>query len=126
MRQTATLFEQTYRTVDAQTDGQGQIRIPSILLQPSAASEVAEVVVEVALAPPLDDVTEVGGPEIMPLADLVQGVLAANEDAREVCRDAGALYYGMPFGREQLVPRLHPKLTSTSFADWLREFASGS
>ncbi len=121
---TATLFEQIYRIVDAATDDDGTIRVPPLELQPAAAADIGEIVADAALAAPLNDVFEVGGPETLDLATLMQGMLAADADPRGVIVEDDALFYGMQIGRERLSPRQPAVTAGTRFEEWLRDFVA--
>ncbi len=121
---TATLFEQIYRIVDAETDEDGAIRVPPLEMRPAAAVDVGEIVAEAAIGTPRNDVFEVGGPETLDLATLIQGMLTANVDPRGVVVEDDALFYGMQIGRERLLPRQSAVTAGTRFEDWLRAFVA--
>lgn len=117
---TPPLYEQLYRIIDAETDSAGTIRIPPITLQPAAAADMVALVAEVVMSAPLNDVVEVGGPELLDLPELIRAMLAANEDPRDPLVEDEALYFGMPVGREPIMPRSRATFTRTRFGDWLR------
>ena len=54
------------------------VRLPSALMQPIAADDVAAAMAEVAIAEPLNDTVEVAGPESIQMDELVRRFLSAN------------------------------------------------
>src|SRR5215472_14655594 len=94
------------------------VRLPSALMQPIAADDVAAAVAEAALAKPLNGTVEVAGPEPIRQDELVRHFLSANGDPRKVITDARALYYGVEVNDQSLVPGENPRLGPTRFEDW--------
>jgi len=111
-------YEFAVRIADDATDGD-TVRVPPVLIQPMAADDVAAAVCDVALAPPLNDTVEVGGPEALPFDDFVRRGLRAAGDARVVVSDAQARYFGAQLSERSLVPGEGARLASTRFDDWL-------
>src|SRR5215475_3352968 len=101
------------------TEGQ-TVRLPSALMQPIAADDVAAAVAEAALAKPLNGTFELAGPEPIQQDDLVRQFLAATGDPRTVITDPKALYFGITVNDQSLTPGDHPRLGPTRFEDWLR------
>src|SRR5213075_1370684 len=64
-------FEFIKGIADFSTDG-NTVHMPSALIQPMAAEDVASAVCRVALGPPLNETVEVGGPEQFHLDELVR------------------------------------------------------
>jgi uncharacterized protein YbjT (DUF2867 family) len=95
------------------------VRLPSALMQPIAADDVAAALADVAIAEPLNDTIEIGGPEPIRMDEFVRRFLSANRDPRKVVTDAHALYYGIEVNDQSLVPGDNPRLGPTHFADWL-------
>src|SRR5262245_1760130 len=60
----------------ASTDGQ-EVRLPSALMQPMSADDVAAGLVEFVLGPPLNRIVEIAGPEAMGIDEAVRRYLAA-------------------------------------------------
>jgi uncharacterized protein YbjT (DUF2867 family) len=118
-------FEFVASIVQFATEGT-TVRLPSALMQPIAADDVAAALADVALAEPLNATVELAGPEAIPMNELVRRFLRANGDSREVVRDDNALYYGIKVNDQSLVPGENPSLGSTRFADWLSHSMSGS
>jgi uncharacterized protein YbjT (DUF2867 family) len=104
----------------AQTATEGQtVRLPSALMQPIAADDVAAAVAEAALAKPLNGTFELAGPEPIRQDDLVRQFLNATGDPRKVLADPKALYYGVMVNDQSLTPGGHPHIGPTRFKDWL-------
>ena len=112
-------FEFVKGIADFSTEG-NKVRMPTALIQPMAADDVASAVARVATGSPLNGTVEVGGPEKFPLDELVRQALAAWKDPREVVADPQAPYYGVEVSQNTLVPDADARLAETRFADWLK------
>jgi uncharacterized protein YbjT (DUF2867 family) len=97
----------------------GMVDISTGLFQPIAADDVAQVVAEVAMSPPLSGAFEIAGPDRAPFADIVRRYLEMTGDARHVHPDPDARFYGAKVEQLSLVPTGEAKLGATSFADWI-------
>ena len=95
------------------------VRLPSALMQPIAADDVAAAVADVAIAEPLNDTVEIAGPEPIRMDELVRLFLSANHDPRKVITDVHGLYYGTAVNDQSLTPGQNPRLGPTRFEDWL-------
>ena len=95
------------------------VRLPSALMQPIAAEDVAAALADVAFAEPLNGTVEIAGPDPIRMDELVRRFLSTTDDPRKVVTDANALYYGIKVNDQSLVPADNPRLGSTHFADWL-------
>src|SRR5262249_49858969 len=105
----------------AQTATEGQtVRLPSVLMQPIAADDVAAVTADVGVEEPLNGTLELAGPAPIRQDDLVRQFLTATGDARTVVTDPKALYYGITVNDQSLTPGDHPRIGPTRFEDWLR------
>jgi uncharacterized protein YbjT (DUF2867 family) len=98
-----------------------KVRLPPGLFQPIAADDVAAIVADVALAPPVNGIIEIAGPERGPFDDIVARYLKAVGDPREVVRDPDALYYGGRVEEHSLVPLGAARLGRIGFNEWLRQ-----
>ena len=116
----ATQFFEFVSGIAQSTTEEAIIRLPSALMQPVAADDVAAALAGIAIMIPLNETVEVAGPEPIRMDDFVRRFLNTNGDPRTVITDANALYYGIPVNDQSLVPGLHPRLGSTLFAEWLR------
>jgi uncharacterized protein YbjT (DUF2867 family) len=112
-------FEFLGRIADSATDGD-TVRLPSVLIQPMAADDVAAAVGRVAVNPPLNGIVEVAGPEQFRFDELVRQALAARRDPRRVVTDPAATYFGAQLDEHTLVPD-DAQLGTTSFEDWFQE-----
>lgn len=102
------------------TDGQ-TVRLPSALLQPIVSDDVAAALASVAVAAPLNAITELAGPDAFPLDEIVRKFLKANHDPRTVITDDQAPYFGIVLKQRSLVPDgTSPRLGATHFEAWLR------
>lgn len=101
-----------------------EVRAPSALMQPVAAEDVATVVAEAAQAKPLNGITEVAGPELIPMDDLLRQYLAAQGDERQVITDETARYFGLAVDDNSLTPGPAPVLGKITFAGWLQADAA--
>lgn len=113
-------FEFIKGIADLSTDG-NKVRLPSALIQPMAADDVAGAVAQVAMGSPVNGTVEVGGPEQFRLDELVRKALTAWKDPREVIGDPNARYYGIKVSEKTLVPGDGARLSQTRFETWLRQ-----
>jgi uncharacterized protein YbjT (DUF2867 family) len=117
-------FEFIKGIADAATVG-GTVRLAPVLIQPTAAEDVATEVAKVAVGAPINGIIEVSGPEQFRLDEIVRRYLAAGDDRRSVIADAHARYYGAELGERTLVPNNNANIGETKFEDWLsRQFVS--
>jgi hypothetical protein len=108
---------------DFSTDG-NKVRLPSALIQPMAADDVASAVGRIAMGSPVNGTVELGGPEKFRLDELVRRGLAARNDPREVVADPHARYYGVELSERTLVPGDDARLGETRFETWLTQSAT--
>ena len=104
----------------AQAGTQGRtVRVPSALMQPVAAADVAAFLAEVSVQPARNGRREVGGPQALPIDQLLRRVLRAHGDAREVITDADARYFGARLAQDSLTAGAQAHIGITSLDDWL-------
>jgi uncharacterized protein YbjT (DUF2867 family) len=115
-------FEFVKGIADFSTQGD-KVLLPTALIQPMAADDVAGAVGRIAMGAPVNGVVEVGGPEQFRLYELVRRYLAARNDPREVVADPHARYYGVELSERALVPGDDARLGETRFEDWLNRSA---
>jgi uncharacterized protein YbjT (DUF2867 family) len=113
-------FEFVKAIADFSTDG-NKVRLPSALIQPMAADDVASAVGRIAMASPVNGTVEIGGPQRFPLDELVRRGLAAWNDPREVVADPHARYYGIELSERMLLPGEDARLGETRFETWLTQ-----
>jgi len=113
-------FEFVKGIADFSTEG-NTVRLPTALIQPMAADDVASALDRVATGSPVNGTVEVGGPEKFHLDELVRQALAAWKDPRQVIADPHARYYGIEVSERALVPADDARLSQTRFAEWLKQ-----
>ena len=92
--------------------------LPPLLLQPVAVTDVADVLVEVAVGEPVNGIGELAGPETQDLVDMARRTLAARgESLRLMPTWRGR--YGVALAGEVLLPGPDARIASTTFDDWL-------
>ncbi|MDM0075568.1 NAD(P)H-binding protein [Variovorax sp. J2P1-59] len=111
-------FEFLMPIAHANTSGQ-TVRLPTGPLQPMAASDVAAALAEVVGHEPLNGISDIAGPEAIPLDDLIRHVLKTEKDAREVVTDHHATYFGAPLTDGSLIPAGKHWTGRTSLDHWL-------
>ncbi len=115
----ATQFYEFVKSIaDFSTNG-NEIRLPSVLIQPMAADDVASAVGRFALGTPVNGTVEIGGPEQFHLDELIRRGLAASKDPREVIADPHARYFGSEVKERSLVPEGDAELGEMRFETWL-------
>lgn len=95
------------------------VHLSPALLQPIAADDVAAALADLAVAPALNGMVEVAGPEPLPLDELARRAMAASGDKRPVVADVHARYFGAELNDGSLTPGPDPRLGPTHFQDWL-------
>jgi uncharacterized protein YbjT (DUF2867 family) len=118
-------YEFATRIADEAADGD-TVRVPTALIQPMAADDVAAAVCDAALAAPRNGVVEIGGPEALRFEDFVRRGLRAVGDQRVVVADPDARYFGAQLRDRDLVPGDGARLAATRFDDWLGQHARAS
>jgi uncharacterized protein YbjT (DUF2867 family) len=113
-------FEFVKGITDFSTRG-NKVFLPSALIQPMAADDVATAVARIAIGSPVNGTVEVGGPEKFGLDELARRYLAAIKDPREVVADPHAAYYGVEVSEKTLVPGDDAQLGETHFETWLSQ-----
>ena len=116
--QATQFFEFLQRIADAATHGNA-VRLPPVIIQPIAADDVARAVARIATATPFNGTVEIGGPEPFYLDGLIQRVLGALNDPREVIADGHAHYFGTELDERSLVPGDEAELGEIRFDEWL-------
>lgn len=104
----------------AQSGAEGDtVRLPSAHLQPIAAQDVAAAVADAALSAPLNGMLEVGGPERVSMAAMVERYLRATGDQRAVVPDPKAPYFGVAIDDGSLTTGRDARIGATTFDHWL-------
>jgi uncharacterized protein YbjT (DUF2867 family) len=114
----ATQFYEFLATI-AQAGTQGNtVRMPSALIQPIAADDVATTLADVVTAKPLNAICEVGGPQSYRMDDLIARVLRDSGDPRKVVTDPQAGYFGAQLGERTLVTGPRARTGATTLEQW--------
>ena len=113
-------FEFIKRIADDATDGT-TVRVPTALIQPMAADDVAKAVARVAVGAPVNGTVEVGGPQQFRFDELIRQALRARNDPRQVVADPHARYYGAELGERSLVPGGGARLGEIRLQEWLNQ-----
>jgi uncharacterized protein YbjT (DUF2867 family)/nitrite reductase/ring-hydroxylating ferredoxin subunit len=116
--QATQFFEFLTSIADAATHGNA-VRVPPVRIQPIAADDVARVVAKIATGTPLNGTVEMGGPEPFYLDGLIQRILGARSDPREVIADSHARYFGTELKERSLLPGDEAELGEILFDAWL-------
>jgi len=111
-------FEFLNGIVQSAAEGQ-TIRLSPALVQPVVSDDVADALVDVALAPPVNGTVELAGPERIGLDKLVGQYLSAQQDARRVVADVHARYFGAELNDQSLTPGENARIGPTRFEAWL-------
>jgi uncharacterized protein YbjT (DUF2867 family) len=98
----ATQFFEFMDTVISWTSDGNAVRLPSTRIQPVAAADVVDAVVEVSLGAPLLGIHSVAGPDVFHLDELGRVTLAEQGDARSVITDQQAGMFAAVTGDELL------------------------
>lgn len=104
------------------TEGQ-TVRLSSAMMQPIVSDDVADALVDLALAKPVNGIVELAGPEPIRMDEAVRRFLRATGDPREVTGDAHAKYFGTELTDQSLTPGANPRLGSTRYQTWLEHAA---
>ncbi|MGY1941882.1 SDR family oxidoreductase [Nocardia asiatica] len=96
------------------------VRLPATRLQPIAAADVVDAVVQVATGTPLEGIRNVAGPDVFALDELGRITLAARRDSRTVVTDDNAGMFAAVTG-DVLIAGPDAHLAPTHYRDWLRK-----
>ena len=116
--QSTEFFEFLNNIADAATRGSA-VRVPPVHFQPIAADDVARTVAKIATGSPLNGSVEIGGPEPFYLDVLLQRVLGARNDPRDVFADSHGQFFGSEINELSLLPGVDAVRGEMRFDDWL-------
>src|SRR5262245_24040510 len=116
-------FEFIKSIAEAATEGT-TVRLAHVLIQPTAADDVAGAVCQVALGAPVNGIVEVAGPYQFRFDKLIRRALSAQHDPREVIADPHARYFGAELSERSLLPGDDARIAETHFEDWLSQAAT--
>lgn len=91
-------------------------RLPPAPMQPIAVDDVAALLAEIAVAPPVNGIVDLAGPDRANMDDLVRRVTG-----HEVVTDPEADYFGTPWTEDGLIPTgdHDTRIGATTFEQWL-------
>jgi uncharacterized protein YbjT (DUF2867 family) len=115
----ATQFFEFMNAVLSETADDTTVRLPSVHLQPMAAADVVDAVVQVSTGKPLQGVWKVAGPDVFALDELGRVTLAAKHDKRTVITDDQAGMFAVVTG-DVLTASPDAHLSRTHYRDWLQ------
>jgi uncharacterized protein YbjT (DUF2867 family) len=99
----ATQFVEFAEAITASMTVGDEVRVPDALIQPVAADQVAAEVARAAVAEPLNDIVNVGGPDKISFEQMARDVLARQSDDKAVVVDPQARYFGTLLEQRSLV-----------------------
>jgi uncharacterized protein YbjT (DUF2867 family) len=121
----AAQFHDFAATVVGWTRRGGVATLPPLLVQPIAVSDLADILVETAIAPGHGEIVEVAGPEPQDLVDMARRTLAVRgETLKLVPTWRGPL--GIELAGEVLLPGPLARLAPTTFETWLAAGATST
>ncbi len=97
-----------------------EVHLSSAMVQPVAAEDVVEALIELVLAAPLNNTVEIAGPEAIRMDAFAQEYLAAQEDPRKIVAEPEGLYFGSVIDDRSLTPGPDARIGATTLEDWLR------
>jgi uncharacterized protein YbjT (DUF2867 family) len=121
----ATQFFEFMNAVVGWTADDKTVRLPAVHLQPIAAADVVDAVVEVSTGAPLQGIRNVAGPDVFALDELGRLTLAAGHDERTVVTDDKAGMFA-PVTGDALIAGPDARLAGTHYRDWIQTGSRGS
>lgn len=115
----ATQFFEFVNAILSWTSDDTTVRLPATRLQPMAAADVVDAVVDVATGAPLQGIRNVAGPDVFALDDLGRVTLAAQQDNRKVVTDDTAGMFAAVTG-DVLIAGPDAHLAPTHYQDWIQ------
>jgi uncharacterized protein YbjT (DUF2867 family) len=115
----ATQFFEYMDALVSSTSDDATVRLPSIHVQPIAAADVVDAVVQVATGKPLLGIWNVAGPDVFSLDELGRLTLAAHHDKRTVITDDKAGIFA-PITGDVLIAGPDAHLASRHYQDWIQ------
>jgi uncharacterized protein YbjT (DUF2867 family) len=98
-----------------------EVRVTTAAFQPVAAADVASLLAELVVQPPVNSIVNLGGPEVLPMSTFVKRFLDATYDSRKVVEEPAAGYFGTKVDDTSLTTRDGARIGTTTFPDWLSE-----
>lgn len=114
----STQFLEFLAGIANQATVENEVRLSDVQFQPIAADDVATFVTKYALGSPLNDKTEIAGPERFEMIEILERYLQHANDPRKVVSTGKAEYYGGEIPHTALVPAGQAELGTISFEKW--------
>jgi uncharacterized protein YbjT (DUF2867 family) len=114
----STQFFEFLKGIADQATDRNEVHLSDVRFQPIAAEDVASFVAKYALAAPINDLTEIAGPERFALYEIVARYLRLANDPRQVLSDGKPSYYGGEISHAALVPTGKAELGAINFEKW--------
>ena len=95
------------------------VRLSSALAQPLAADDVAEMLAQLCVRAPLNEIVELAGPEVFRISDIVERILARKFDDRLVVADDNVRFLGVKLQERSLIPDPSHRIAPTRLDTWL-------
>ena len=118
-------FEFLPQTVEAAAEDDS-VRLPTGLMQPVAADDVAATVAELATGAPVGGRVELGGPEALGIDAWARRLFAATGDTRTVIGDPHAQYFGTELTGGELTAGDGARIGHTDFDTWFADQRQGA
>ena len=114
----ATHFHDFAEMVSGWTERDGSATIAPLLVQPVAPGDVADVLAEVAVGPPVGRCPDLAGPEPQDLVDLARRTRAARGTSIRLVPTWSGVF-GLEMAGNVLLPEPDARIAPTTFDDWL-------
>lgn len=115
----ATQFYEFAAAIVAGSTVDGTATLPTALVQPVAATDVATTLLDVALGAPANGVVELGGPESFPMDEWARRYLATTPDDHKVIGSPSAPYFGTTVTDDSLRPAPGSRTGTITLDSWL-------
>ena len=99
----ATQFAEFTDAITASMTVGDEVRVPDALIQPVAADDVAADVARAAVAEPLNDIVNIGGPDKISFEQMARTCWRGRATDKTVVVDPEARYFGTPLEQRSLV-----------------------
>lgn len=96
-----------------------EIRVSPALIQPVLADDVSTAVADLAISEPINAMVEIGGPEALPMDELIRRFVRITKDPRKVVPDVHARYFGIAVNDQSLTAAKTARLGTIRYEDWL-------
>lgn len=101
-----------------------EIRVSPALIQPVSAGDVSAAVADLAVSAPVNGMVEIGGPEALPMDELIRRFVRITKDPRKVVPDIHARYFGIALNDQSLTAARTAHLGTVRYEDWLSRQAN--